>query len=66
MLLENRIKQYRKELSITQDELARRAGVTRQTVISLENGRYDASLRLAHRLAVIFEKPIEDIFIFED
>lgn len=66
MLLDNRIKQYRKERSMTQDELAKAAGVTRQTVISLENGRYDASLKLAHRLAVIFETSIEDLFVFED
>lgn len=62
--MENRIKQLRKNKSITQDELAQALCVTRQTIISLENGRYNASLQLAHKIAAYFGKTIEEIFIF--
>jgi len=48
--LNNRIKELRKENKVTQDELAGAVGVTRQTIISLENGKYNASLQLAHRI----------------
>lgn len=65
-LMENKIKDMRKEKKITQDDFAKSIGVTRQTIISLENGRYDASLKLAHKIAKYFGKNIEDIFIFED
>ncbi len=64
--MENKIKDMRKEKKITQDDFAKSIGVTRQTIISLENGRYDASLKLAHKIAKYFGKNIEDIFIFED
>ena len=62
----NRISQLRKERSITQGELADAVGVTRQTIISLENGRYNASLLLAHKLAHYFGLTIEDLFLFEE
>ena len=65
-ILENRIKDLRKSGKVTQDELARAVGVTRQTIISLENGRYNASLQLAHRIAKYFSVTIEEIFIFEE
>jgi len=64
--VENRIRELRKEKGITQDELACSIGVTRQTVISLENGRYNASLQLAFRISAYFRLPIEDIFIWEE
>ncbi len=64
--MENRIKEYRKRLKITQDELAGAVDVTRQTIISLENGKYSASLQLAHRLAKYFGVSIEELFIFEE
>lgn len=64
--MNNRIKELRKQNKITQDELAKAANVTRQTIISLENGKYNASLQLAHRLAVFFDTTIEDLFIFEE
>lgn len=64
--MENRIKELRKQNKITQDELAQAVGVTRQTVISLENGRYNASLQLAYKIARRFGTSIEDIFIFEE
>ena len=52
--MENKIKELRKEHKITQDELAAAVGVTRQTIISLENGKYNASLQLAHKISVFF------------
>lgn len=64
--LENRIKEYRKQQKITQDDLARAVRVTRQTIISLENGKYNASLQLAYKIAKYFDVAIEDIFIFEE
>mgnify|MGYP003392172070 CR=1 FL=1 len=65
-LLNNNIKEYRKSTKLTQDDLAKAVGVTRQTIISLENGKYDASLKLAHKLAVFFDTTIEDLFVFEE
>lgn len=64
--LKNKIKEYRKGLKITQDDLAKAVDVTRQTIISLENEKYDASLKLAHKLAVFFDVKIEDLFIFTE
>lgn len=64
--MNNRIKEFRKQRKITQDDLARAVNVTRQTIISLENGRYNASLQLAYNLAKFFEVYIEDLFIFEE
>ena len=51
---------------ITQEELGLAVGVTRQTIISLENGRYNASLLLAHKLARYFDTTIESLFIFDE
>ena len=64
--MNNRIKELRKEHKITQDELAGAVGVTRQTIISLENGKYNASLQLAYRIARYFDLHIEDVFVFEE
>lgn len=64
--MNNRISEFRRTRSWTQEELASRVGVTRQTIISLENGRYNASLLLAHKLAACFETTIEKLFIFEE
>lgn len=63
--MKNRIQELRKERRITQSELADAVDVTRQTIISLENGRYKASLVLAHKIAQYFGMEIEDIFIFD-
>ena len=62
----NRIAQLRKERRISQAELADAVDVTRQTIISLENGRYNASLLLAHKLAQYFHLTIEELFLFEE
>lgn len=64
--MKNRIKELRKECRISQEELATAVNVTRQTIISLENGKYNASLILAHDIAVYFGKTIEEIFLFEE
>ncbi len=64
--MQTRIQQLRKERKITQQELADALGVTRQTIISLENGKYKASLVLAHKTAQFFGLSIEDVFIFEE
>lgn len=64
--MENRIAALRKERRISQAELAEAVAVTRQTIISLESGRYNASLLLAHRIAKYFGASIEDIFLFEE
>lgn len=63
--MQNRIQGLRKERRITQNELADAVDVTRQTIISLESGRYKASLVLAHKIAQYFDMKIEDIFIFD-
>ncbi len=60
--MQNRLKVYRALHDLTQEKLAERLGVTRQTVISIENGRYDPSLTLAFRIARLFNTTIEDIF----
>jgi putative transcriptional regulator len=64
--MRNRVQTLRKEHGITQDELAKRCRVTRQTIISLENGRYNPSILLAHKIARTFEMSIEQVFIFEE
>ena len=62
----NRIAQLRKERQLSQAELADALEVTRQTIISLESGRYNASLLLAHKIARYFGRSIEEIFLFEE
>lgn len=62
--MQTRIEEHRRERKLTQSELADILGVTRQTIISLENGKYKASLVLAHKIARFFDVTIEDIFIF--
>ncbi len=63
--MQTKIQELRKIRKITQSELADALDVTRQTIISLESGKYKASLILAHKLAQYFEIPIEEIFIFD-
>ena len=64
--MKNRIAEKRKARGLTQQQLASLLGVTRQTIISLENDRYNPSILLAHKIAQIFDARIEDIFIFEE
>ena len=65
-VLKNKIKEMRKGNNVTQEELALAVGVTRQTVISLENGKYNASIQLAYKIAKFFGVTIEELFIFEE
>lgn len=61
--MKNRILEFRKELNLTQEELSQKVGVTRQTIISLEQNRYNPSLVLAHKITKILKKEkIEDVF----
>lgn len=64
--MQTRIQELRKARKVTQNELADAVNVTRQTIISLENGRYNASLILAHKIAQFFNVTIEEIFIFDE
>ncbi|AJE68080.1 helix-turn-helix transcriptional regulator [Corynebacterium glutamicum] len=63
--MENRLKTFRSELGVSQQRLADAVGVSRQTIISIEKGRYDPSLPLAFQLAREFNCTIEDLFIYE-
>ncbi|HIH73556.1 MAG: Uncharacterized protein XD43_1279 [Thermococcales archaeon 44_46] len=63
--MKNRLREFREERGLTQEELAKALGVTRQTIIAIEKGRYDPSLRLAFKIAKFFNVKIEDIFIYE-
>lgn len=65
-ILNNKVAELRKERKMTQQALADLLEVSRQTVISLENGRYNPSIILAHKIAVTFGLTIEEVFIFEE
>ena len=62
--METKLKVFRAMRDITQEELARVIGVTRQTIIAMEKGDYNPSLELAFKVARYFEVTIEDIFIY--
>ncbi len=64
--MKNKVEDIRKERGIRQDELAKVMGVSRQTISSLENGRYNPSVMLAYKLAKYFGMHIEEVFIFEE
>jgi putative transcriptional regulator len=64
--MKNRIEELRKLRSVTQEELADALDVSRQTISSLENGRYSPSIQLAFKTARFFELSIEQIFIYEE
>jgi len=64
--VKNRIEAIRKERGIRQEEFARSLGVSRQTISSLENGRYNPSITLAFKIARYFDMTIEELFIFEE
>ena len=63
--MKNRIEEIRNEKGILQEDFARLMGVSRQTISSLENGRYNPSILLAYKIAHYFGMSIEDVFIFE-
>jgi putative transcriptional regulator len=62
--METKLKVYRAMRDMTQEQLAREVGVTRQTIIAIEKGDYNPSLELAFRIARFFEAGVEDIFIY--
>lgn len=64
--LKNSIKTQRKKLRLSQEELAIKASVTRQTIIAIENDKYDPSLGLAFKLAYVLQTSIETLFIWKD
>lgn len=64
--MKTRMKELRKEHNLTQEELAKKVGVRRETIIFLERGKYNPSLKLAYRVAKTLKTRIEDIFIFEE
>ena len=64
--MQNRIEAIRKERGIRQEELAKMLGVSRQTISSLETGRYNPSIFLAYKVAKLFGMTSEEVFIFED
>ena len=64
--MKNRIEAIRKERGIRQEDFARALGVSRQTISSLETGRYNPSIYLAHNIAKFFNLTIEQVFIFEE
>lgn len=64
--MRNRIEEIRNEKGIRQEELAKQMGVSRQTISSLENDRYNPSILLAHKIAQFFEMTIEEVFLFEE
>jgi len=65
-IVQTRIKEYRTRLSLTQDDLAKKVGVRRETIVFLEQGKYNPSLRLAHDVARTLHAAIDDLFIFDD
>ncbi len=64
--MKNRIEEIRNQRGIRQEDLARQMQVSRQTISSLENGRYNPSILLAHRIAAYFGMTIEEVFIFDE
>ena len=66
VILKNRIEEIRKEKGIRQEDFAKCMGVSRQTISSLENGRYNPSITLAYKIAKYFDMSIEEVFVFEE
>jgi len=64
--MQTKIKEYRSRLSLTQDDLAKLVGVRRETIVFLEQGKYNPSLKLAHDVAQALHTKIDDLFIFND
>lgn len=62
--MENKIKELRSELGLTQEELAKKVGVRRETIVFLEQGRYNPSLKLAHDVAKVLKTTLDELFIF--
>ena len=64
--MQNRIKELRAKHHLTQQQLAEKVGVRRETIVFLEMGKYNPSLKLAWQIAQIFQCPIEEVFLFDE
>jgi len=64
--VQTKIREYRNRLSLTQDDLAKIVGVRRETIVFLEQGKYNPSLKLAHDVAKTLNATIDELFIFDD
>ncbi|CCL15619.1 TPA: helix-turn-helix transcriptional regulator [Clostridioides difficile] len=64
ILMKTKIKEYREKLLMTQNELAKLVGVRRETIVHLENGKYNPSLKLAVDIAKVFDTTVENLFEF--
>lgn len=64
--MKTRIKEFRARFDLTQEDLANKVGVRRETIVFLERGKYNPSLKLAHGIAKILNARIDELFIFED
>ncbi|GLI83885.1 transcriptional regulator [Rossellomorea marisflavi] len=64
--MKNKLVEYRKSQGLSQEKLALKLGVSRQTIISIEKGKYDPSLQLAFQLAEVFHVSIEELFLYEN
>ena len=64
--MKNTIKRLRKEIGLRQEDLAKELGVSRQTIVAIENNKYDPSLELAIKISIFFDKTVNDIFLFEN
>ena len=66
MKFRTRIKELRARYDLTQEDLARKVGVRRETILYLEKGKYNPSLELAHEVARVLKTTIDDLFVFKD
>jgi putative transcriptional regulator len=64
--MRTRIKEFRARYNLTQADLAEKVGVRRETIVFLEKGKYNPSLKLAHDIAVVLNSNIDELFIFDD
>jgi len=64
--MKNRIKEFRAKYNLTQEDLAQKVGVRRETIVFLEKGKYNPSLKLAHDIARVLKISIDELFSFED
>ncbi len=64
--MKTRIKELRAKYDLTQEELALKVGVRRETIVFLEKGKYNPSLKLAYDISMVLKSRIEDVFVFED
>ena len=64
--MRTRIKELRARYNLTQDDLAKKVGVRRETILFIEKGNYNPSIKLAHDIAKTLQTTIDDLFIFED